>query len=85
MQNYIDFSGVSAAIGVVSFVAVFFIVRYIIQEYKDPENSTLTDNNIIGISIAASFVISLAALVSYKKYIVNADSHSLLRERFYDP
>ena len=85
MEKYIDLSPISGFIGIVSFVATFFLVKFLIEKYKDPEDETLSEGNVIGITIAVSAVFALMSLMFYKKYLVHSGSKSLLNEGFYDP
>lgn len=85
MQQYIDMSYASMLVGAVTFLAVFFLVRFIVQTYTDPEDEKFTENKIIGISVGSAVACAILSLLVYKKYMVHKGSNSLLDEGFYDP
>lgn len=80
MQNYVDTSNNSIAVGLVSLIIVFFLAKYIMENtYKEEDN-----NRVISSSIGAAIVISIICMILYKQMLMYRGSRNLLSEDFYN-
>jgi Na+/H+ antiporter NhaC len=86
MISYIDTSYYSIALGLITFVLVFVLARFLLLKYeKDPEKEEDKEGmnyKVLGISVVIAIVVSFFSLIGYKQYIVSKGSSEILRDEF---
>lgn len=83
MISYIDTSYSSIALGLIAFVLIFVLARFLLLKYEpEEEESTSVNYKVLGISAVVAIVATLVVLVSYKQFIIVKGSGEILRDEF---
>ena len=82
ISYYIDTSYYSIAFGLIVFVLVFFMAKYLLTK-SDPEVQEEGLNyKILGSSIIIAIVVALVCLLGYKQFIIFRGSNEMIEEEF---
>lgn len=84
MENYIDTSNNSLAIGLVSLIIVFLSAKYMIENSYTEEERETEYNTIRIYSAIVSVVISIICMMLYKKMLIYNGTRGMLEENFYE-
>ncbi len=92
IAEYIDTSYYSIALGAITFVIIFLLVKFSWSKYYtmtpelsesgEPIEQESTDYKILGLCALVALIMTVIVLVGFKQYLVYKGSRTILDEQF---